>query len=335
MFVTSEAMLPSTASPAKAAKRGADAPASGPSGASALPGAAPQSSGPESPASPPENGGERAYNIAAVDRALDLLEALSRIGPASLAALAEDAGCTRTAGFRLLRTMQARGFAIQDKARGLWRLGARWGMLSRAAASQGALLATAQPVIQALAAETGENVYLLVRNGLDGETSILHRAAPNLRVYLEPGKPFALHAGPGRLLLAYAPETVQTQVLARRLQRFTPATRIDPAWIAADLNRIRGRGWLITSDEMFAGSVSLGAVVRDAGGEVIAAIAILSPTLRMRPPRPRSLLPALIEAAARLSESLGAPGTQPRATPRVLATPRTPRTTPRTPRPTE
>ena len=41
----------------------------------------------------------RDYSIAAVGRALDLLEALSRIGPAPLAALAESARCTRTAGF--------------------------------------------------------------------------------------------------------------------------------------------------------------------------------------------------------------------------------------------
>ena len=43
-------------------------------------------------ASPPD------YNIAVIDRTLDILEALARIGPASLAALAETAGCTRTAG---------------------------------------------------------------------------------------------------------------------------------------------------------------------------------------------------------------------------------------------
>ena len=47
----------------------------------------------------------RDYSIAAVGRALDLLEALSRIGPAPLAALADRARCTRTAGFRLLRTL--------------------------------------------------------------------------------------------------------------------------------------------------------------------------------------------------------------------------------------
>src|ERR1700724_4160950 len=71
----------------------------------------------------------RDYSIAAVGRALDLLEALSRIGPAPLAALSDAARCTRTAGFRLLRTLQSRGFAIQDEARGVWRLGARWAAL--------------------------------------------------------------------------------------------------------------------------------------------------------------------------------------------------------------
>jgi len=111
------------------------------------------------------DGAERTYNIAAVDRALDLLEALARIGPATFAVLAEDAGMTRTAGFRLLRTMQARGFAIQDRARGLGRLGARWGVLSRAAANQGSLGATAAPVLAALAAETGENALMSVFKG--------------------------------------------------------------------------------------------------------------------------------------------------------------------------
>ena len=96
-------------------------------------------------APPPES---RDYSIAAVDRALDLLEALARTGPAPLATLADAAGCTRTAGFRLLRTLQARGFAIQDEARGLWRLGARWSALGRAAAEQGALAAVAMPVLE-------------------------------------------------------------------------------------------------------------------------------------------------------------------------------------------
>jgi IclR family KDG regulon transcriptional repressor len=247
----------------------------------------------------------RDYSIAAVGRALDLLEALSRIGPAPLAALAESARCTRTAGFRLLRTLEARGFAIQDEARGMWRLGARWGVLGRAAVEQGALAATAMPLLAALGKAAGENVYLRIRDGLESETIAIYQADPGLRLYSEVGKRQPLHAGTSRLLLAHSPEAVQTQVLAQRLPRFTPATRTDSAWIAADLQRIRTRGYMLTTDEVVAGAAAVAAPVRDASGQVVAVLSVSAPTMRMRPPRPRALLPMVLDAAAKLSRVLG------------------------------
>ena len=63
------------------------------------------------------------YGIAVVDRALDILEILNRNGPASLSQIAADVGCTRTAAFRLLRTLSARGIAVQNGRGGAWRLG--------------------------------------------------------------------------------------------------------------------------------------------------------------------------------------------------------------------
>lgn len=254
----------------------------------------------------PNQDSARDCSIAAVDRALDLLEALARIGPAPLASLADAAGCTRTAGFRLLRTLQARGFAIQDEARGLWCLGARWTALGRAAAEQGALAATAMPYLAALGKASNENVYLRVRDGMESETIATYQTDPGLRVYTEVGKRLALHAGSSRVLLAYAPEPIQTQVLAQRLPRFTPATRTDSAWIAADLQRIRNRGYLITSDEVVAGAVSIAAPVRDAAGQVLAVLHISAPSMRMRLPRPRGLVPVVMDAADQLSRALGA-----------------------------
>jgi len=252
----------------------------------------------------------RDYSIAAVGRALDLLEALSRIGPAPLAALADSARCTRTAGFRLLRTLEARGFAIQDEARGMWRLGARWGVLGRAAVEQGALAATAMPFLAALGKTSGENVYLRIRDGLESETIAIYQADPGLRLYSEVGKRQPLHAGSSRLLLAHAPEAVQTQVLAQRLPRFTPATRTDSVWIAADLQRIRTRGYLLTTDEVVAGAATVAAPVRDASGQVVAVLSVSAPTMRMRPPRPRALLPVVMDAAVKLSRILGASGAE-------------------------
>jgi IclR family transcriptional regulator, KDG regulon repressor len=206
----------------------------------------------------------------------------------------------------LLRTLEARGFAIQDEARGMWRLGARWGVLGRAAVEQGALAATAMPFLAALGKTSGENAYLRVRDGLESETIAIFQTDPGLRIYSEVGKRQPLHAGSSRLLLAHAPEAVQTQVLAQRLPRFTPATRTDSAWIAADLQRIRTRGYLLTTDEVIAGAATVAAPVRDASGQVVAVLSVSAPTMRMRPPRPRSLLPLVLDAAAKLSRALGA-----------------------------
>ncbi len=65
----------------------------------------------------------RDYSIAAVGRALDLLEALSRIGPAPLATLASAARCTRTAGFP--PAADTRGARLRHPGRGAWDVAAR------------------------------------------------------------------------------------------------------------------------------------------------------------------------------------------------------------------
>ena len=249
------------------------------------------------------------YTIAAVDRALALLEVLGRVGPASLSLVAGEAGCTRTAAFRLLRTLEARSFVAQDGPRGMWRLGGRLTALRETAADQGALAATAAPVLAALAAATGEVVYLFHRRGLERETLAIHQPDPRLRRYDDVGTREALHAGPGRLLLATAPEAVQTQVLSARLPRYTPATVVDPKRIAEDLVRLRARGWLITESEVEPGAVSISAPVRDTSGRVVALVSIFAPLLRMRPPRPRTQLPSVLRAAQDISRLLGWRGT--------------------------
>lgn len=245
------------------------------------------------------------YTIAAVDRAIALLEILGRIGPASLARLAKEADCTRTGAFRLLRTMSARGFVVQDGPRGIWRLGARLGVLRQSATDQGALASTAGPRMATLANETGEVVYLLERAETQMTILAVAQTNPDLRRYAAPGDLRPLYAGSGRLLLAAAPETIQTQVLAATLPRHTPVTITDPKRIASDLVRIRTRGWLITESEVEMGGVSITAPIHDATGQVIAALSVLGPALRLRGQRPRALLPLVLAAATDLSRMMG------------------------------
>ena len=252
----------------------------------------------------------REAGMVAVDHALDLLDVLARLSPIATARLERETGHSHATALRLLTALQARGFVVHSTCDDVWQLGPRWDAMQRAAHSQGALAAASMPFLAALAKATGENIYLRCRDGMEAETIAVYQADPVLRVYTEVGKRGPLHAGPARLLLAHAPEPVQTQVLSQRLQRFTPATRTDPNWIAADLQRLRARGYLITADEVNAGAASVSAPVRDASGQVIAVLILSAPSMRLRPPRPRQLLPQVLDAAAHLSRALGGPAGQ-------------------------
>lgn len=245
------------------------------------------------------------YTIAAVDRAMELLETLGRLGPSSLADLAKEANCTRTGAFRLLRTMSARGFVVQDGPRGNWRLGARLGALRHIASEQGALATTAAPRLAMLAKEIGEVVYLLQRSGVEAEILAIHQGRPELHRYGAVGVRRPLHAGGGRLLLAYAPGIVLEQLFAMPLPRFTPVTVTDPKRITSELARIRTRGWLMTENEAELGTASINVPIRDESNEVVASVTVFGPTMRLRGTRPRELLPKIMQAADDISRMLG------------------------------
>ena len=244
------------------------------------------------------------YGIAAVTRTAAIVTAMARLGPSPLSRLAAEAGCTAPNAFRILHTLSALGLAAQAGKRGPWQLGAGWLGVARAAVQQGAIPMVARPILSLFAASCGEPVSLVVRDGEQCEVVAVYPDQPAIRPYAALGERGPLHAGPGRLLLAYAPDLVQRAVLASRLPRLGPATRTDAPWIAADLPRIRARNWLITTDEIADGAVTVSTAVRDGAGTVIGVLSIVSAAIRMRPPRPHTLVTPLTKAAASLGQAL-------------------------------
>lgn len=251
------------------------------------------------------------YAIAAVARSLELLHALQLLAPARLSDLAAAAGCTRPAAFRLLHTLAAHGYALQDGARGNWRLGPRLLSIAQAAEAQGALAAAILPLLRPEAAALGENLYLLVLSGLEAEVATLAGANDPIRRYAEPGQRLPLHVGPCRLLLAHSPAWVQTRILAQPLARLTPDTRTDRSALAAELIRLRNRPALVCHNDLAAGATSVAVPVQDAGGLVCAVLCIISPGFRLGARRAADLSAALIALAARLGTALGAPAALP------------------------
>ena len=100
----------------------------------------------------------------AVGRVLDLLEIVLVGDGCSLTAAANAAGLTPTSALRHLRALEARGYLVRDDG-GLYGVGPTMVRLAAGVRVQGSLddlIGAAQPVLEGLAAVTGESAYLAV-----------------------------------------------------------------------------------------------------------------------------------------------------------------------------
>ena len=99
------------------------------------------------------------------------------------------------------------------------------------------------------------------------------------------GSRLPLHCtGVGKVLLAFAPESVQREVLRSRLRRVTRHTVTAPGLLADQLRRVRAEGYATTVEEMSLGACSVAVPIRQ-GADVVASVGIVVPSLRRDRPR--------------------------------------------------
>lgn len=258
---------------------------------------------------------ERDYTIAAVDRAMRVLEALAEKPDQGITELAQRLDLTKSLVFRIIATLEARAYISRDPAAATFSLGYRAAILGKRAEQQKALLLAAQPEMDRLNETTAENVNLLVRDGTQTLVIGTREGRHSMRLFAQVGRHGPLHAGGGsKLLLAFAPAEIQRKVLAGELTRYTPHTLVDAAEIEALLHKIRARGWHIAQDDLDEGAFSVAAPIRSAGGDVVAAISVAGALARFDENRRNRYLDAVTLAAQAISAKLGA-SPEPRATP--------------------
>ncbi|MCP8940372.1 IclR family transcriptional regulator [Alsobacter sp. SYSU M60028] len=246
------------------------------------------------------------YTISAVDRALALLEALAENPGLSVTELAKVSGNTKSLVFRLIFTLEQRGYVIKDPATRTYTLGYRPLFLASSAQDNVALIKAAAPFLDDLARSSGQHVNLLVRDGVHSLCVALRTALDSGRLYAQVGRRGPLHAGGGpKILLAFAPREVRDEVLAGPLRAFTPNTITDPAELAARLAAIRETGRNESRGDLDVNAFSFASAIHDAEGEVIAAVSCAGRLDRLpagSEPRLRDLVD---EAASRISEAMG------------------------------
>jgi len=149
------------------------------------------------------------YTISAVDRALALLEVLAENADIGVTELAERTGNTKSLVFRLLFTLEQRGYVQKDPVTRTYALGYRSLFLADHVRQQSRLIVAAQPYLDTLVEQTHENVVLAVREDLHSVCIAMRESPQPLRLSGQRGQRFPLHAGGGpKVLLAFAPENL-------------------------------------------------------------------------------------------------------------------------------
>jgi IclR family transcriptional regulator, KDG regulon repressor len=165
----------------------------------------------------------------------------------------------------------------------------------------------AHPVMEQLAAEFGETVSLVVRDGNDAVCIDQVDGSFSLRLSAVVGRRLSLHAGSSpRLLLAFAPQGVQETILARGdYPALASATITEPAKLRHVIAETRRLGHALSQNELDEGAVGIAAPIRDSAGTVRAAIGAAGPANRFTGERQDAIIAAVCEAAAAVSRALG------------------------------
>jgi IclR family transcriptional regulator, acetate operon repressor len=251
----------------------------------------------------PSNGVAAAHGTAAVDRGADLLvRVLESDQPVALTDLASAAGMPKSTASRLVSALERRGLIEQDGDRGRLRPGPAILRVAERSMLERHLVELARPSLDALSEAAGETINLAV----PAHHGVVHVAQVDSRHFLGVGQWLGQSVdyhctANGKVFLAYG----RALVGEAPLTCYTPRTVVDPELLRADLESVRSREWASAVDELELGLSAMAAPVRGARGEVIAALSISGPTLRMNSARIEELQPILTREARTLSRRLG------------------------------
>ncbi|MBX3604045.1 MAG: SMP-30/gluconolactonase/LRE family protein [Piscinibacter sp.] len=265
-----------------------------------------------------------ADGTAALDKALDVLDAIGRSGAGlSQAELGAQLALPRTTLYRLLGTLTARGLLRRDPQRRVYCLGLRCFEYARAAYAMPDLVAAAGAELRGLRDMTGETTYLAALDGLEVVALDRCDSAHGRRSNTALGQRKPLHCtSQGKAILAALPAE-QREAIVRELPlaAVTPRSITERRRLQAELRLTATRGWSIDDEEIVPGVRCCGAAIVDAQGAVRGAISVAGPAFRLTMERLGLIGPEVAEAARRIGAQLAAAQGGPHAAGEARAVP--------------
>ncbi|HVN87085.1 MAG TPA: IclR family transcriptional regulator [Candidatus Binatia bacterium] len=248
------------------------------------------------------------YTIQSVSHALDVIEQFNgERDELGVTELSKRLKLHKNNVFRLLATLEARGYIEQNKATDNYRLGIRCLQLGQSYLGQIGLLHQARAILESVAHTSHEMAFVAVlRRGVVVPLDAVE-SDQSVRLVSRVGDALPLHCtAAGKLHLAFASEDELRELLGDEVVSFTERTITERAVLAQKLKAIAAQGYATEIGEHLTDVTSVAAPVRDYTRNVVGTLTISAPSYRMSDERiKQEAAPLIVKAAGDLSTRLG------------------------------
>ena len=239
--------------------------------------------------------------VRAVERALDVLAAFTPgDGELLVADLVKRVGLSRPTLYRLLHTLEKKGYVASSGEPQRFRLGPAAARLAHAWSSATDLHDIAKPVMLEAWTFTAETVALYVPRD-DMRLCIAEMQSPQALSYRR-GIGYSeklVKGASGRAILAFTP------LAHGQLEAFAAGTRADLGWLREQLVLTRERGYAVGHNELIQGAYAVAAPFFDARGHVAGALGVFGPDVRLTEARVHEFGRFLRDRVRRITDGLG------------------------------
>lgn len=235
---------------------------------------------------------------------MEILEILARECRAySLAEISQAAGLPPSTVHRMLQTFGEGGYVVRDQNTHLYKLGPSLVSLGVSASRQVDLRKAVMPELRTLTAQTGEDSYLVMRNGFRGIMVDKVEGPSRLKVVEHFGYEQDLDLGGIRKsLLAFQSADFIGQYTEYYRQKHTEE---QTQRMLALLERVRTEGVCETAGEYIKEGIGIGAPVFDSKGDAVASIGVILLSATAERKSLDKVRELVLQTAARISKNLG------------------------------
>jgi DNA-binding IclR family transcriptional regulator len=246
--------------------------------------------------------------VKSVNNALDLLEEFKgdrdELG---ITELSQRLNFHKNNVFRLLATLETKGYIEQNKTTENYRLGVKSLGLGQAFIKQFGFVRPVNPFLKEIVEKCNEMAYL----GTIRQNTVVYLDVEEAKQMVKLASRFGCRApihctAIGKAQIAYvSEEELEKLDILDHMERFTPNTIVDKGEFMKHIKEVAKRGYALDNEEYNPGVKCVAAPVRDYTSRVIAGISVSGPSFRMTDEVLKKIIPVIKAAGEKVSKRLG------------------------------